>query len=76
MPETGKQHTVIALKGSQEFDRWLNELADELCLPLTILVDHALRDFGGKHNRPMPRRLTKRPRQKRRKSGDEVIAPR
>jgi hypothetical protein len=58
-----KQNTIVAYKGSEHFQDWLNGLADSLGLPVTITVDQALRDLAMKAGyTPMPRRVWKRTR--------------
>ena len=56
-----RHNTIIAYKGSQEFEAWLNDLADEAGLPVTVLVDQALRNYARAIRfKPMPRRIKRR----------------
>jgi hypothetical protein len=54
----GAKRNVIAMRGTEEWRDWLNELADASRLPATILIDHALMEFAKNHGfkKPMPKR--------------------
>ena len=41
-PEPGPRRTVLTIKGTDEWRRWLEELSDFLRTPTSTIVDHAL----------------------------------
>ena len=56
--ESRKQNTIIAYKGTEEFEIWLDDLADLAGLPVPITVDQALKAYAESlGHRPMPRRV-------------------
>jgi hypothetical protein len=57
-PKPVKQHSILTLKGTEEFSDWLKRLADHTGLPVTNTIDQALLHFAKSQgfDEPMPRR--------------------
>jgi hypothetical protein len=52
---------IVGYKGSAEFARWLNGLADHVGVPVTVAIDLGLKALSEKHGYDaMPRRIRKR----------------
>lgn len=56
-----RQSSIIAIKGSDEFAKWLKDLADHAGLPMTNTIDQALKAYADKVGfaTPMPKRLSR-----------------
>lgn len=52
------KRSIASLKGGKAYEGWLNGLADHSHLPVTILIEHALREYAEKHGyeAPQPKR--------------------
>lgn len=57
-PTDNRQKSILALKGTEEYKAWLDELAALNGAPVTITVDRALRELAERlgHKKP-PRRV-------------------
>jgi hypothetical protein len=45
-PEPPKQKNIFALKGTEAWKAWLDAFARSKGMPVTVLVDHALRELA------------------------------
>lgn len=45
-PTPQRQKNVLALKGTEEWKTWLDGFATRKGMPVTVLVDHALRELA------------------------------
>jgi hypothetical protein len=43
---TPRQKNVLALKGTEKWKNWLDDFATKKGMPVTVLVDHALRELA------------------------------
>jgi hypothetical protein len=50
--------SLASIKGGAEYAAWLEGLAEHAHLPLTILIEHALREYAENHGyaNPQPKR--------------------
>jgi hypothetical protein len=56
-PPTGLKNIVV-LRGTEEWKKWLDELAEANSAPLTVTIEQALKDFAEKLKvRKPPRRV-------------------
>jgi hypothetical protein len=57
-PKPVKQHSILTLKGTEEFSDWLKGLAAHIGLPVTNTIDQALKVLSEQkqYKKPMPRR--------------------
>lgn len=59
-PRSGSdaRQVIASLKGSEEFDQWMEELAEFLRLPKTVLIEHGLVELARARGfkKPPPRR--------------------
>ena len=56
-PEPSRQKNVLALKGTEPWKAWLDGFAASKGMPVTVLVDHALRELAKRdgYEAPPPR---------------------
>ena len=45
-PGSPRQKNVLALRGTEDWKLWLDGFADSKGMPVTVLVDHALRELA------------------------------
>jgi hypothetical protein len=45
-PGSARQRNVLALRGTDEWKAWLDGFAARKGMPVTVLVDHALRELA------------------------------
>ena len=52
------KRSLASLKGGEAYATWLTGLVDHSHLPVTILIEHALREYAENHgyDEPQPRR--------------------
>jgi len=52
------KRSLASLKGSENYGKWLAGLVDHSHLPVTILIEHALREYAETHGyaEPQPKR--------------------
>lgn len=56
--EKSNLKNIFVLRGSDEFKLWMDELAEVVGSPLTVLVERALRELAKRHgHRNPPRRI-------------------
>ena len=49
-----RQKNVLALKGTEEWKAWLDDFATLKGMPVTVLVDHSLRELAKREGHPAP----------------------
>lgn len=52
--ESQRQRNVLALRGTDEWKAWLDGYATRKGMPVTVLVDHALRELARRDQYPEP----------------------
>jgi hypothetical protein len=52
------KRSLASLKGGERYAKWLAGLVDHSHLPVTILIEHALREYAERHGytAPQPKR--------------------
>jgi hypothetical protein len=53
-PEAVRQRNILALKGADASKSWLDGIASRNGMPVTVLVDHALRQLAKRDGYPDP----------------------
>lgn len=49
-----RQKNVLSLKGTERWKEWLDGLAAKKGMPVTVLVDHSLRELAKREGYPDP----------------------
>ena len=52
--EVPKQKNILALKGTEAWKTWLDGFARHKGMPVTVLVDHSLRELAKRDGYPDP----------------------
>lgn len=52
--QTARQKNVLAVRGTEQWKEWLDGFAASKGMPVTVLVDHALRELAKREGYPAP----------------------